>query len=47
MRVITAASVSEASELLNASSDKTTDYSQMPVILMGKDLFEDQEKEAR
>lgn len=47
MRVIAAASVSEASELLNASSDKTTDYSQMPVILMGKDLFEDQEKRSQ
>lgn len=44
VRVIAAASVVEASELLDASSDKTTDYSQMPVILMGKDLFEDQEK---
>ena len=44
MRVIEAATIADAAGKLDASSDKTTDYSQMPVILIGKEILENEEK---
>ena len=47
VRVIHASTIREAAEQLNASSDKTTDYSQMPVILIEKKLLENTDKRNR
>lgn len=44
VRVMHASTIREAAEKLNASSDKTTDYSQMPVILVQKKLLENKDK---
>lgn len=44
IRVMHALTIREAAEKLNASSDKTTDYSQMPVILIQKKLLENEDK---
>lgn len=47
VRVVDAASVADAAGQLNASSDKTTDYSQMPVILIAKSILEDDDKRTK
>ena len=39
VRVIHASTIREAADKLEASSDKTTDYSQMPVILIEKNFW--------
>ena len=44
VRIIEAATITDAARRLEASSDKTTDYSQMPVIIIGKDLLENEVK---
>lgn len=44
VKAVDAMTVAEGATRLNASSDKTTDYTQMPVILIEKALLEDDEK---
>lgn len=44
VRTVEAATIAEAAAQLDASSDKTTDYSQMPVIIIGKDILENKDK---
>ena len=47
VRVIHASTIREAADKLEASSDKTTDYSQMPVILIEKKLLDNDDKRER
>lgn len=44
VKVVDVMTIAEGATRLNASSDKTTDYTQMPVLLIEKALLEDDEK---